>query len=89
MHYKNGRKACEGDFVIGKQGDRTVAGVLHGTASGCSSCNGQIAMPTVIGVQSTYVTIGECFHVEDAFACIEAEWAKNQAEIAKLDNEKK
>jgi hypothetical protein len=76
MHYKNGREAREGDPVIIKQNPGTtyqkvVAGVLHSLQPGCVSCNAQIAYAVPGTVTSTSVTIGECFHAEDAIKSLE------------------
>jgi hypothetical protein len=74
MHYKNGRPANNGDPVIHKfNGTATViAGVLHSTMPGSTSCNGQIAFPIPGGVANWCVTVGECFHAEDALGAVEA-----------------
>jgi hypothetical protein len=71
MHYKNGRVAKEGDSVIGKAyvgSMRSVAGTLHSTTEGCSTCNGQVAVPTAGGIVNTCVTIGEFLHADDGLA---------------------
>jgi len=72
MHYKNGREAHEGDPVITQSYGKTYAGNLHSLTAGCSSCNAQIAYPVFGGMSHTCVTVGLCYHAEDAFAASEA-----------------
>ena len=65
MHYKNGRPARVGDFVVGKDYNGTpVSGVVVRTVEGATSCNLYLApsSPTVC------VTAGECVHLDDAIA---------------------
>lgn len=71
MHYRNGRAAHEGDPVIAetwKGSGKFVAGTLHSTMPNATTCNGQLAVASVGGSVQHHVTIGECFHAEDAFA---------------------
>ena len=82
MHYKNGREAKEGDSIVvnvyvgGTK--RVAAGTLHSVISdpACTTCNGLIAVPIVGGVQSMTVTIGDCYHAEDAFKAIDVPQAE-------------
>jgi len=85
MHYKNGREAKDGDHIIEKHYNQVLAGVLHSTITGSESCNGQISFPIPGGFLSWPVTVGECFHAEDAFACIEAEWEISQTAMKKAN----
>lgn len=79
MHYRNGREARENDKVIaptwkdenGKP-KNVVAGTLHSLNAACTSCNGQIAYPVPGGTNQACVTIGDCWHAEDAFIAAEA-----------------
>ncbi len=72
MHYKNNREAHEGDPAITVSYGTAIAGKLHSLMAGNTSCNAQIAYPTMGGIGNTCVTIGECYHAADAFAAIEA-----------------
>jgi len=95
MHYKNGRTAQDGDPVVFlgyRKGVRVpLAGTLHSTMPSCTSCNGQVAVPEFGGCQNQFVTIGEIYHAEDAFAAIDSalekatEKAASEAESAKGD----
>lgn len=71
MHYKNGREAKDGDFVVGKAytgpvGGQTVAGVVTKLNPGCQTCNGLLVIPVFGGTQVHSVTIGDLLHAEDA-----------------------
>ena len=70
MHYKNGREAHEGEPVIAQSYGKTYAGNIHSIVAGVSSCNAQIAYPVFGGMSHTCVTVGDCYHAEDAFAAI-------------------
>lgn len=63
MHYKNGRKAKDGDKVINLT--YGFSGVLHSSQPQSKSCNGRIAP---ISQNDPYVTIGECLHIDDVKA---------------------
>lgn len=83
MHYKNGRKANNGDSVVGKSYNGHYAGTLHSTNPGATSCNGQVAVPVPGGHRTECVTIGDIFHAEDAFKAAEA--SLPQADPAQTD----
>ena len=72
MHYINGRRAQEGDFVVAMpshEGAKPVAGKLHSVNAGAQTCNGQISVPTLGGFSNHYVSLGtQCLHVEDLLA---------------------
>lgn len=88
MHYKNGRPANEGDSVIApvyRGGTlKPTAGVIHSIAPGSQSCNAQVNTITPGRVESTCVTVGDCYHAEDAFNAIDSkpEPAKDTQETA-------
>ena len=63
MHYKNGREAKAGDKVVNLPGGQV--GILHSVIAGSTSCNGRIARTTP---NDSYVTIGECLHMDDVAA---------------------
>lgn len=70
MHYRNGRKAQNGDQIIqlDYSGGKVVAfGVLYNATPGNDFCNGNIA-PT----QSPQATacLCDCIHVEDLAAIL-------------------
>ncbi len=74
MHYRNGRAANDGDPVIGeswKGSGNIIAGKLHSTSPGSTSCNGQVAHPIVGGVANAHITVGDFYHAADAFAAVE------------------
>lgn len=60
MHYKNGRKAKQGDKVLNLT--TGFSGVLHSVSAQSTTCNGRIAAVTQ---NDPYVTIGECLHMDD------------------------
>lgn len=73
MHYANGRQAAYGDPVIYKGPSGIVAaGTLHSLCSGTECCNGQIAIAVPGGTSNWCVTVGECWHAEDALAAAAA-----------------
>jgi hypothetical protein len=69
MHYRNGREAKNGDFIVqlGNDGKINAFGVLHSATPGNDYCNGTIAP-----VQS--VTAGacmcDCLHLDDVAALL-------------------
>lgn len=67
MHYKNGREAHEGDFVIHKDGDRVLAGKVHSLNTQAKTCNGQIAIPVLGGCTHYCVTLSDCLRADDAW----------------------
>lgn len=71
-HYKNSRLAQNGDPVISKQYNTLYAGILHSINPGCTTCNAQIAYPVMGGMSNCCLTVGDCFHAEDAFAAVQA-----------------
>ena len=75
MHYKNGREAKENDPVIYRPdypNAKVVAGTIHSLAAdpNCTTCNGQISTAIPGGFLTTCVTVGQCYHAEDALAAI-------------------
>ena len=71
MHYKDGSEAREGDPVVCRPDagfDYTIAGKLHTIRSNSETCNGQVAVPIVGGVNQVYVTIKDCYHAGQAYA---------------------
>jgi hypothetical protein len=72
MHYKNGREAREGDFVIHRDGEKVIAGRIHSLQPKAQTCNGLIAMTVQGSVSQQYVTVGDCLHAEDAWSCYDA-----------------
>ena len=79
MHYKNGREAREGDFVIVKTtfGDKVYAGRLHSLVPSSVSCNGQVAYASIGGSSNISVTVGaEVFHAEDAWGYVPEEFER-------------
>ncbi len=79
MHFKNGRLAAEGDPVISHQYNRVVAGTLHSLSEGSTTCNAILARPVPGGIDQRSVTVGDCYHAEDAFAAVEAKLASAEA----------
>ena len=74
MHYANGRAAQNGDPVVGQIGDTTppriVAGVIDKLNAGATACNGVIVTPFIGGTESLWVTVGECYHAQDALDAV-------------------
>jgi hypothetical protein len=73
MHYKNGREAKIGDNIIapiyrGGSEPAPTAAVVSGLTPSATACNAQVAYIIPGQVTSTCVTVGDCVHVEDAFA---------------------
>jgi hypothetical protein len=71
MHYKNGREAKDGDFVIVEEGSQIRAGKIHSLVAGCDTCNCQVSYPVMGGTSGTCTTISKCYHAEDAYKAIE------------------
>lgn len=71
MHYKNGREAQEGDFVIHKDGDKVIAGRIHSLQPKANTCNGLIAVPVLGGTNQQYVTVGDCILADDVLSAID------------------
>jgi len=72
MHYKNGREAKVGDPVIVKDYNVVRAGVIHSLIPGAEQCNAQVCYPQMGGYANTCVTVGNCWHAEDALVLAEA-----------------
>lgn len=72
MHFKNGREAKENDQVICSAGGygKVLAGTLHSLNAGVTSCNAQLAYAVPGAIYNACVTIGDCYHAEDALAAI-------------------
>lgn len=64
MHYRNGRKANNGDVIIqvGFDGKINALGVLYNATAGNDYCNGSIAP-----IQSTVTPacMCDCLHIDD------------------------
>lgn len=79
MHYKNGREAREGDFVIQQENSRPGgtpygpirAGRVHSLSAQSQTCNGQLFVPTYGGHTNHSVTLADCIHAEDAWLAAE------------------
>ena len=71
MHYKNGRVAKECDPVIHRDGSRIIAGTIHSLNASAQSCTVPVAVPVVGGTVQQWVTVGHCYHAEDAFGAME------------------
>lgn len=67
MHYKNGRLAKNGDRVVGLVIGNLVAGILHSTTAGSTTCNGRVAVTTP---NDPYVTISDLLHIDDIAAAV-------------------
>lgn len=68
MHYRNGRKAENGDKIVKLEGGKVVAfGVLHSAVAGNDFCNGNIA---VIQPAADYACMVDCLHVDDVAAVL-------------------
>ncbi len=71
MHYRNGRKASNGDKVVRlsiEGGKIEAIGVLHDAVPGNEYCNGNIAPTLSPGVQ--YACMCDCLHVDDLAALL-------------------
>lgn len=71
MHYKNGRKAKNGDKVvlIPAYGS-PVVGVLYDAQAGNDYCNGHIAL---IAPNDPCPNLKECLHLDDVLKALPAE----------------
>ena len=71
MHYKNGREAKIGDTVTYRSIWGTVkSALLVDFVPSATACNGQ-AVPLGGGAVE-YVTLGTAYHIEDAWAAVDA-----------------
>jgi len=88
MHYRNGREAKEGDFVIGKFGwpEAVRAGMIHSLNPGATSCNGMVTYPIPGQTTMASVTVGDLVHAEDAFNAFRAP-AAAQPELSIVNTE--
>ena len=63
MHYRNGRKAENGDKIVKLEGGKVVSfGVLHSAIPGNDYCNGYIAPVQPI---NDFACICDCLHIDD------------------------
>lgn len=87
MHYRNGREACSGDHVITKDYNGTVvAGVIHSLRAPDTTCNCDVSVLIPGGTyQFTCQNVGNMYHAEDAFKCIDEVTAAVKADLAKAD----
>lgn len=69
MHYKNGREAKDGDFAIDSVSRK--AGIVKNCSAQSDRCNAHLYYPQFGGTTYTTVTLGECYHVDDAVAALE------------------
>ncbi len=67
MHYRNGREAHEGDFVIHNDGYKVKCGRVHSLSAQSTTCNGQMAVAVLGGSVQEYVTLSNCLHADDAW----------------------
>jgi hypothetical protein len=68
MHYRNGRKAKNGDKIVKLDAGKVVAfGVLHGAVPGNDYCNGNIA---AVQSPNDYACLCDCLHVDDLAAIL-------------------
>lgn len=70
MHYKNGREAQEGDFVINNDGRNVKCGRIHSLSAQAATCNAQMAVAVFGGCVQHCVTLSECLHAEDVWALV-------------------
>lgn len=72
MHFKNGREAKDGDQAVWKNQytGQIETGRLTDLNAKATSCNVALARP--LGAPIQCITVGECYHADDAFAAIEA-----------------
>lgn len=85
MHFKNGREAKDGDSVVGKSsyGGGVNAGRIVDLESNPeqTTCNCTVARQ--LGADLTCQTVGDYYHIEDAFEAMEnAQAAANTAALA-------
>lgn len=77
MHYRNGREAREGDFVVHRESTGPVrSGRLQSLSAQSQTCNGQLVYPTFTGNQIVTINIKDCLHAEDALGAFVAEPAQ-------------
>ena len=68
MHYRNGRKAQNGDMIVSLQGGKIVAfGVLHSATPGNDYCNGSIA---VVQPATAGACMVDALHIDDIAAML-------------------
>ena len=72
MHYKNGRVAKNGDYVIGKPeyAPSVIVGIIQDINPAADQCNCVVVRPC--GLIANCVTCGDLYHADDAIAAIEA-----------------
>ena len=73
MHYKNGKQATEGDFVVGACGSIIRAGVITQLSAQSQSCNARLSVPVLGGFELHYITIKDFVMAEDAWRCFLAQ----------------
>lgn len=73
MHYKNGKQASEGDFVVGAVGSTVKAGVITQLSAQSQTCNARLAVPCVGGFVLEYINIKDFVLAEDAWRCFLAQ----------------
>jgi len=69
MHYKNGRMAKPGDKVVGINNGTVTTGIIHSMLPGATTCNARVSPTTG---SDPYVTVGDCMHVDDVLAVMNA-----------------
>lgn len=73
MHYKNGKKANEGDYVVGANGSTILAGRISDLSAQAQTCNARLAVPFMGGFERHYITISDFVLAEDAWRCFLAQ----------------
>ena len=69
MHYRNGRKAENGDKIVRLNNDGSIEafGVLYDAEPGNDYCNGNIA---VVQSANEYACMCDCLHIDDVAALL-------------------
>lgn len=73
MHYKNGKQANEGDFVVGANGSTVLAGRISELSAQSQSCNARLSVSVFGGFERHYITISDFVLAEDAWRCFLAQ----------------
>ncbi len=74
MHYRNGRRARNGDKIVSLAGYGTgpatinAVGILYDAKPGSDYCNGSIA--SVIGGPVVWACLCDCLHADDLAAIL-------------------
>lgn len=88
MHYKNGRKAKNGDKIVilpdPQYGGTPVVGILYDAKLGNDFCNGKVA---VTKPNDPCPNLNECLHVEDVYAALGSLDRVRDQEKLRLDSQ--